>query len=105
MTNDRLVALLTDLNTLWCVDSQVYQAWGIAMARFTFHIIPLSVPIYPRPAEEAYSDPAGQKHSPLQKNSQRGGYRRLPDACFYHRWTLRATGLVFGGKANEGFQI
>jgi len=38
MTVYRLVALVADLNTLPCVNTQVYQARGVLVTKFALHI-------------------------------------------------------------------
>ena len=54
----RLVALLADLNTLSCVNSQVYQAWGVVMAKITFHITPFLTTVVLATHKKGASRPA-----------------------------------------------
>ena len=67
----RLIAPLADLNALSCIDSQVYQARGIVMAKFTFHITPFSSYL---PKANKKGSPRTGQGNPLTKNAQKGGY-------------------------------
>jgi len=60
----RLIAPLADPNTLSCVNTQVYQGRGMAVAKFALHIVPLSTCLCPYHAKKGYPDPARGKDTP-----------------------------------------
>jgi len=68
----RLIALLADLNTLSCVNSQVYQAPGVVMAKITFHFSPFSDYFCPCHAQQRGIPPRYRGGYPL-KMAKRGG--------------------------------
>jgi len=104
MTVYRLIALLADLNTLPCVNPQVYQARGVAVAKFTLHIVPLSGCLCPYHTKKGYPDPTQGKDIPYKK-AQKGGYRRLPvRGCFcVQAFYATATGSLLRLRLRFGF--
>jgi len=87
----RLIALFADLNTLSCVNSQVYQARGVVMAKFTFHFSPFSDCFCPCHAQTKRGLPAQGKETPLQKM-----HKKATTAAFLCVVVLCSSVLCYG---------
>ena len=93
----RLIALLADLNTLPCVNPQVYQARGVAVAKFTLHIVSLSGCLCPYHAKKGYPDPTQGKDTPTKKHKKAATAAFLCVVVFvFKRSMLRLLVLFYG---------
>jgi len=75
----RLMASLTGLNTLSCIDRQVYQARDALTTEFAFQITALLVCVFAggsQTRKEAFRVTPG-RNTPLQEKHKKAGSRRL----------------------------
>jgi hypothetical protein len=97
-----LIALLADLNTSSCVNSQVYQTRGVLVTKVALHIFLLSCPRHAQ--KRGIPRHTGQEY-PLQK-AQKGGYRRLFVRGCFRSNAVRLLLLVLSfGYASASFEL
>jgi hypothetical protein len=98
----RLIALLADLNTLSCVNSQIYQSRGVLVAKVALHLFSfLALATHKKGVFHAT-----QGRNTLTKKAQKGGYRRLFVRGCFRSNAVRLLLLVLSfGYASASFEL
>ena len=98
----RLIALFADPNTLRCVNTQVYQARGVLLAKVALH---LSSFLALATHKKGVSHATQGRNTPTKK-AQKGGYRRLfVRGCFRSNALMLRLLVLSYGYASASFSL